>query len=88
MAENENQIMSPLVGQIFTAMFKQSEATTNQVLDNQDREIAKWKKNFYDLYMSVADANETVDSARIDRILDGFAYWADTVERQRSLDEN
>lgn len=86
MAENDNPIMSPLVGQVFTAMFKQSEATTNQVLDNQDREIAKWKKNFYDLYRDIEQANEKVDSARIDRILSGFSYWADTVER--SLDQN
>jgi hypothetical protein len=86
MAEQENPIMSPLVGQVFTAMFKQSEATTNLVLDNQDREIAKWKKNFYVLYRDIEQANEKVDSARIDRILGSHAFWADTAER--SLDHN
>jgi hypothetical protein len=86
MAENDNPQMSPLVGQIFTAMFKQSEATTNLVLDNQDREIAKWKKNFYVLYRDIEQANEKVDSARIDRILGSHAFWADTAER--SLDHN
>lgn len=82
MPEKDIQL-SPLVADVFTAMFKQSEATTNQVLDNQDREIAKWKKNFYDLYRSIEEANDMVDSARIDRILSGFSYWADTVDRQR-----
>lgn len=60
---------SPLVADVFTAMFRESEATTNRLFDVKDREIAALQKNYIALWEAIENANLKVDSLRIDIIL-------------------
>jgi hypothetical protein len=83
-SKENHLVFSPLVADIFTAMAKQSEAVTNQVFDNQDREIQLWKSRFVKLFFAIDEANVIVDSNRIARELDHFAWSAE--QAARSLD--
>lgn len=77
----EHVVIEPLLANIFTAMAKQSEDITNRVLDNKDREIREWKDRFIKLYDAVAMANGKIDSARLGRILDHYAWDVEFAER-------
>jgi hypothetical protein len=79
--ENTDRTISPLAADIFTAMAKQSEWTTNQVLDNKDREIKEWKQRFLMLFEAVENANIKADSLSIDHVLMTFSHNADTAAR-------
>ena len=75
----DNISISPLAGAILQASVQQAEGTTEQLLENKDREIAEWKDAFAKLYRSVDVANDSVDSMKIGRILDRFSQrhaWA------------
>ena len=84
--ENTDRAISPLAADIFTAMAKQSEWTTNAVFDNKDREIREWKERFVKLWDHVQKENHRVDSLRIQIVLDDFSYLAGTAAR--SLDSD
>lgn len=75
--ENENverDVVDPLAADIFTAMFKQSEDTTNRVFDNYDNVIKAWKSAYADLWDTVQHINAKVDSSRIERVLYNTEY--------------
>lgn len=72
--------VSPLVGAILTASVQQVQETTDQLLESKDQEIAEWKAAFSKLYDFINSANDSVDSAKIERILNGFNQkrsWAE-----------
>lgn len=74
-----NITVSPLMGAILTASVQQAQDTTEQLLENKDREIAEWKAAFSALFDSIVSANETVDSMKIGRVLSAFSQkreWA------------
>ena len=70
----ENKVLDPFVADVFTAMFSQSASLTNAVFDDYERAIAEWKQDFASLFDAVAKANLRVDSAQVERILDGFDF--------------
>lgn len=75
----DNISVSPLMGAILTASVQQCEETTNQLLENKEREIAAWKAAFATLFDAVNSANESVDSLKMGRILGAFSQkreWA------------
>lgn len=72
--------VSPLMGSILTASVQQVQETTDQLLENKDQEIAEWKSAFAKLYDFINSANDSVDSAKIERILNRFNQkrsWAE-----------
>jgi hypothetical protein len=79
--DKESTIIDPLMANVFTAMFKESEWTTNQVFANKDREIREWQSRFLKLFEAIETANTKVDSLRIDNELSHFAYDANTAAR-------
>lgn len=78
---DEKIILDPLMANIFTAMFKDTEDITNRVMDNKDREIREWQSRFLKLFEAIDQANTKVDSLRIERELQHFAFHADTAAR-------
>lgn len=64
--------VSPLMGAILTASIEQVGETTDQLLESKDQEIAEWKAAFAKLYDSINRANDSVDSAKIEGILNRF----------------
>lgn len=81
-SENKPQpLMDPLLGQILGQMAKDSAWTTNQVLDNQDREINEWKSRFLQLWDRIEKENHTVDSLRIELVLNDYSYHAGIAAR-------
>lgn len=58
-----------LFGQLITANIKQAQWTENQLHDSTQREAAKWRAAFMDLFDFLEEANETVDSQRIAKLL-------------------
>lgn len=74
-----NISISPLAGAILQASIQQVGETTDQLLESKDREIAEWQDAFAILFDRVSTANESVDSMKIDRILNTFSQrrnWA------------
>lgn len=62
--------LSPLVADIFTAMFTQSAATTNAVLEDKERTIAELKADYVALWEAVERIAVKTDSASLERLLD------------------
>jgi hypothetical protein len=75
---DEKIVLDPLLAQILTANVKWSADLNDRVLDNKDREITKWQSLFLKLYEAIETANTKVDSLRIEKELQRFAYDADT----------
>lgn len=71
---------SPFVASVFTAMAAQSEATTNQVFDNYERQIADWKADYAKLWDAVERTNERLDSQSLGNILFNTSYTRDRAE--------
>jgi hypothetical protein len=58
-----------LFGQLITANIKQAQWTENQLHDSTQREAAKWKAAFMDVFDLLEEINETVDSQKIAKLL-------------------
>jgi hypothetical protein len=67
--EPEQMPFNSLLADIFTANAKQSEWATNQVFANKDREIAELQRAYVLFWEQIDEANQTVDSLKIDAIL-------------------
>lgn len=81
-SENPKPIpFDPLLASIFTQMSKDAAWTQNQLDKSQQEDIREWKNRFLKLFLEIEDANERVDSARIDGILMRFGHAADTAAR-------
>jgi hypothetical protein len=77
----QNPHLSPLMASILTANAKWSNDLSDRVLDNKDREIAEWKERFLQLWDDMDKENRSVDSLRIQVVLNDYAYHAGVAAR-------
>jgi len=69
-------------GQVLTATMTQTADITERVMDNYEARIIDLENDFAELFDAVDRANHKVDSARIERILDGCAWKRDRIQRK------
>lgn len=77
----QNPHLSPLMADILTANAKWSADLSDRVMDNKDREIREWKERFLKLWDRLEKENVTVDSLRIEVILNQFSHFAGIAAR-------
>lgn len=76
--------MEPLMPGILTAQIRAYQRAGDDVLEDKDAQIAELQRGYVKLWEAVERANESVDSLRIERILD-LHNWT-VASAKRALD--
>lgn len=82
-SENEPKpLIDPLLASILTANVKWSNDLSDRVMDSKDREIREWKERFLQLWDDMDKENRSVDSLRIQIVLNDYAHFAGVASRE------
>ena len=84
-ADQPTAAFSPFVADVFTAMFAASERTTNQVFDNYEAEVAKWKAEYVKLWDRVDRAAEVITTRSLENVLAETEWVRDNAARPKQV---
>jgi hypothetical protein len=74
-------LLDPFLASILTASVNWSNDLSDQVIADKDREITDWKNRFLNLWEDMQKENRSVDSLRIQIVINDYSHYAGIAAR-------